>query len=54
MTNKTEIIKQYLAQIGRKGGKSISEAKAEAARKNGAKGGRPRKHNHDTKKGGRK
>jgi len=29
--------------LGRKGGKVRSEAKAEAARANGAKGGRPRK-----------
>ena len=29
--------------LGRKGGKVTSEAKAEAARKNGRKGGRPRK-----------
>lgn len=30
-------------QLGRLGGKATSEAKAEAARKNGAKGGRPKK-----------
>jgi Protein of unknown function (DUF2442) len=29
-------------QLGRAGGKSTSEAKADAARRNGAKGGRPR------------
>jgi hypothetical protein len=29
--------------LGRKGGKVTSEAKAEAARANGKKGGRPRK-----------
>ena len=39
--NKT--VKKYLAEIGRKGGSVTSEAKAEAARRNGAKGGRPRK-----------
>lgn len=32
-----------MVRLGRKGGKSDSEAKAEAARINGAKGGRPRK-----------
>lgn len=31
------------AQMGRAGGSSASEAKAAAARRNGAKGGRPRK-----------
>jgi len=31
------------AQMGRSGGSSASEAKAAAARRNGAKGGRPRK-----------
>lgn len=35
-------IKKYLAKIGAKGGKSTSEKKAEAARLNGAKGGRKR------------
>lgn len=30
-------------QLGRLGGKQTSEAKVEAARKNGAKGGRPKK-----------
>ena len=29
--------------LGRKGGKSTSDAKANAARANGAKGGRPKK-----------
>lgn len=42
----TEAVKAYLAKIGAKGGAATkgitSEAKAEAARKNGAKGGRPR------------
>jgi len=42
------LIRQYLSQIGKKGGKSTSEAKAEASRNNGKLGGRPRK------KGGRK
>lgn len=31
------------AQMGRLGGSSVSEAKSAAARRNGAKGGRPRK-----------
>lgn len=31
------------AERGRKGGQASSDAKAEAARRNGAKGGRPRK-----------
>jgi hypothetical protein len=38
-----EAIKKYLTKIGRKGGSVKSEAKAEAARRNGKKGGRPRK-----------
>jgi hypothetical protein len=54
MGNKKEIIRQYLAEIGRKGGSSKSEDKAKASRENGKKGGRPRKNNHDVKKGGRK
>ena len=36
-----KIIKQAAAEMGRKGGKSTSPAKAEAARINGRKGGRP-------------
>jgi general stress protein YciG len=36
-------VKKYLAEIGRQGGSSTSKAKAEAARENGKKGGRPRK-----------
>lgn len=35
-------VKQYLARIGRKGGKATSDDKAAAARENGAKGGRPK------------
>ena len=34
-------INQAAAALGKKGGKSTSEAKVTAARKNGAKGGRP-------------
>jgi general stress protein YciG len=42
-------IRGYFAEIGRKGGKAISEAKTQAARENAKKGGwpkgRPRKVN---------
>jgi len=34
---------RIFSELGRKGGRVSSPAKAEAARKNGAKGGRPRK-----------
>ena len=48
----TNAVKAYLAKVGAKGGaatKGIStEAKAAAARKNGAKGGRP-KHKKPSK-----
>lgn len=40
MTNKSDIT-TAAATLGRKGGKSTSEAKTAAARANGAKGGRP-------------
>ena len=33
----------WMAEMGRKGGSSTSQAKAAAARRNGRKGGRPRK-----------
>jgi hypothetical protein len=36
-------VKKYLAEIGKKGGSAKSQAKAEASRKNGKQGGRPRK-----------
>jgi hypothetical protein len=36
-------LRQYLAAIGQRGGKAVSDAKAEAARENGKRGGRPRK-----------
>ncbi|NEP45488.1 MAG: DUF2442 domain-containing protein [Okeania sp. SIO2H7] len=35
--------KAWMQQMGQKGGQSTSEAKASAARKNGKKGGRPKK-----------
>jgi hypothetical protein len=38
-----DAVKKYLAGIGKKGGSATSKAKAEAARRNGKKGGRPRK-----------
>jgi len=34
---------EFFQKTGRQGGKSKSKAKAEAARRNGGKGGRPRK-----------
>jgi hypothetical protein len=36
-------IQQYLSELGKKGGQAKSAAKALAARRNGKKGGRPRK-----------
>lgn len=38
-----QIIKEHFARIGRRGGQSDSKVKAEAARENGKKGGRPKK-----------
>ena len=40
--NKEEIIREFLSNAGRKGGKVKSEAKARASRENGKKGGRPK------------
>jgi DNA invertase Pin-like site-specific DNA recombinase len=37
--------KSWMAELGRKGGQATSSAKSAAARKNGKKGGRPRKNN---------
>ena len=54
MENKAEIIRQFLAEIGRKGGKSKSKAKAVSSKENGKLGGRPRKSKRNTKKGGSK
>lgn len=36
-------IRRYFAKIGRKGGLVKSESKAQAVRKNGLRGGRPKK-----------
>jgi len=38
-----DVVRQFLSEIGRKGGCVSTEKKVEAARANGAKGGRPRK-----------
>lgn len=35
--------KSWMAELGRSGGRSVTESKAIAARKNGLRGGRPRK-----------
>lgn len=37
--------KSWMTELGRKGGQATSSAKSAAARKNGKKGGRPRKNN---------
>ncbi|AFZ20679.1 DUF2442 domain-containing protein [Allocoleopsis franciscana] len=37
--------KSWMAELGRKGGQATSSTKSAAARKNGKKGGRPRKNN---------
>ena len=36
--------KSWMAELGRKGGEATSSAKSAAARKNGKKGGRPKKN----------
>jgi hypothetical protein len=36
-------IRFVMAHLGQRGGRARSQAKAEAARRNGAKGGRPKK-----------
>ncbi|WP_013321547.1 DUF2442 domain-containing protein [Gloeothece verrucosa] len=41
--------KAWMAEIGRRGGKVTSEAKQNAARENGKKGGRPKKNNQSQK-----
>jgi hypothetical protein len=43
MTKLPKSVTAWLSKIGTKGGKVTSPAKAAAVRKNGAKGGRPRK-----------
>ena len=44
-------IKEYLSQIGRKGGSAKSERKTHASRENGRKGGRPKRmHQKQTEK----
>ncbi len=44
--------KSWMAELGRKGGQATSSAKSAAARKNGKKGGRPRKNNTPASKEG--
>ena len=39
----TNAVREYMAAIGTRGGAVSTDAKAAAARANGAKGGRPRK-----------
>jgi hypothetical protein len=39
--------KEWMQELGRKGGSAVSERKSAAARKNGARGGRPRKERYD-------
>jgi len=48
-----ELIRQYLAEIGRKGGKVRSDRKAASSRENGKKGGRPRR-GRQSRRGGDK
>jgi len=43
--------KSWMAELGRKGGQATSSVKSAAARKNGKKGGRPRKNNTLASKG---
>ena len=43
MSKIPKAVSDYLAQIGRKGGKARTPAKAKAVRTNGRLGGRPRK-----------
>ncbi len=42
----TNPVRKYLSDIGRMGGKKITEAKSNASRLNGLKGGRPKKQEH--------
>jgi len=43
MKKLNEIIKQYLSELGKKGGSKKSPRKAKASKQNGKKGGRPKK-----------
>ncbi len=38
-----DIVREYLSSLGKKGGAAKTEAKIEAARRNGRLGGRPKK-----------
>ena len=38
-----ETVREYLSSLGKKGGAAKTEAKVEAARRNGRLGGRPKK-----------
>ena len=42
MKNPPDVVRQYLAKLGRKGGKATSPAKIAASRANGKKGGWPK------------
>jgi hypothetical protein len=46
---RTNTTSRAAAALGRKGGKAKSEAKAAAARANGAKGGRPRRADYEAR-----
>lgn len=41
--NEQQAISQYASALGRRGGRSTSEAKRAASRENGKRGGRPKK-----------
>jgi hypothetical protein len=43
MSTVPKAVQKYLAELGRKGGSVKSKRKAAAVRKNGKKGGRPKK-----------
>lgn len=47
--DETAVVAAYMAQIGKRGGASTSPSKQAAARKNGRKGGRPRKAKPEAK-----
>jgi hypothetical protein len=52
MKQLTKSITEYMAEIGRRGGRARTEAKQIAARLNGQRGGRPK--TKTTKQGGTK